>query len=167
MVLEGFYKSEVQDSVQLQTVLALHEQENIRNNEQTSYSGLKTSIRRDVDQTMMTRNFRARNDIVERGAVTKSQNAERKVGECYQWKATGQGSKGDSCSFRHEPASGTRCAGRQEGQSSSLAPKAKAQTDGKTPSKSSGSRGESPSGTRRKIPCRNFLGRVYVSIMLS
>ena len=46
---------------------------------------------------------------------------------------------------------------RQEGQSSSPAPKAKAQTDGKIPSKSSGRRGESPSGTRGKIPCRNIL----------
>ena len=30
-VLEGLYKSKLQDSVQLQTVLALYEQENIRN----------------------------------------------------------------------------------------------------------------------------------------
>ena len=49
----------------------------------------------------------------------------------------------------------------KKGESSSLAPKAKAQTDGQIPSKSSGSRGESLSGTRGKIPCRNFLGRKY------
>ena len=48
---------------------------------------------------------------------------------------------------------GNRCDQRQEGQSSSPALKAKAQTDGKIPSKSSGSRRESPSGTRGKIPC--------------
>ena len=29
-------------------------------------------------------------------------------GECYQWKAVGQCSRGDSCSFGHDPASGTR-----------------------------------------------------------
>ena len=57
MVLEGLYKSKLQDSVQLQTVLALHEQENIRNNEQSIYSRLKTSVRRHIDQTMRTRNF--------------------------------------------------------------------------------------------------------------
>ena len=62
--------------------------------------------------------------MVERGAVTKSQkgrkaSVERKVGECYQWKAIGQCSKGDSCSFSHDPASGNRRHQRQEGQSSS------------------------------------------------
>ena len=54
-------------------------------------------------------------------------------GECFEWKAIGQCSKGDSCSFRHDLASGNICVERQEGHSSSLAPKAKAQTDGQTP----------------------------------
>ena len=44
---------------------------------------------------------------------------------------------------------------RQEGQSFSPAPKAKAQTDRRIPSKSSGRRGRSRSGTRG----RNFFGR--------
>ena len=103
MILEGPYKSKLQDSVRLQTVLALYDQETVRNNEQPSYSRLKTSVRRHIDQTMRTRNFRARTEIVERGAITTSQkgrkaSVERKVGECYQWKASGQCSKGDSCS---------------------------------------------------------------------
>ena len=38
MVLEELYKSKLQDSVQLQTVLALYDQETIRNNGQPSYS---------------------------------------------------------------------------------------------------------------------------------
>ena len=127
MVLEGLYKSKLQDSVQLETPLALYEQENIRNNEHPSLSRLKTSVRRHIDQTMRTRNFRARNETVERGAVTQSQkgrkaSAERKVGEFDQWKAIGQCSKGDSWSFRHDPASGNRCDQRQEGESSSPAP---------------------------------------------
>ena len=163
MVLEGIYKSKLQDSVQLQTVLAVNEQENVRNNEPPSYFGLKTMVRCQIDQTMRTRSFKARCEIVERGAVTKSQtgrkvSVERKVGECYQWKAIRQCSKGDSCSFRHDPVTGnTGEAQRQKGQSSSPAPNAKSQTDGKTPSKSSGSRGESSSGTRGKIPCRYSL----------
>ena len=73
IVLAGFHESKLQDSVQLQTVLALYEQENIRNNETPIYSRLKTSVRRHIDQTMSTRKFRARSEIVERGAVTKSQ----------------------------------------------------------------------------------------------
>ena len=37
-----------------------------RNNEQPSSSRLKTPVRRHVDQTTRTRNFTARNEIVER-----------------------------------------------------------------------------------------------------
>ena len=77
MVLEGQYRSKLQDSVLLQTVLALCEQENIRNNEQPSCSRLKTSERRHIDETMRKRNFGARNEIVKRGAATKSQEGER------------------------------------------------------------------------------------------
>ena len=67
LVLEGSNKSKLQDSVQLQTVLALYEQETVRNKRQTSYVRLKTKVRRQSYQTMRTRNFRARNEIVERG----------------------------------------------------------------------------------------------------
>ena len=57
-----------------------------------------------------------------------------KVEECFQWKSHGQCSKGDSCSFSHDPlASGNRCSRqRPKGRSSSPAflPKVK-QTNGK------------------------------------
>ena len=54
MVLEGLYKSKLEDSVQLQTVLALYDEETVRNNGQPSYSRLKTSVRLHIDQTMRT-----------------------------------------------------------------------------------------------------------------
>ena len=44
VILEGLYKSKLQDSVQLQTVLALYDQETVRNSGQKSYVRLKTSI---------------------------------------------------------------------------------------------------------------------------
>ena len=72
IILEGSCKSNLQDSVQLQTVSAMYDQENVRNNGQTKYLRLKKSVKLHIDQTMRTRNFRARNEIVERGAVTKS-----------------------------------------------------------------------------------------------
>ena len=55
------------------------------------------------------------------------------MGECFQWRAHGQCSKGDPRSFSHDTqASGNSGAGqRREGRSSSPAPKSKAkQTDG-------------------------------------
>ena len=113
MILEGLCKSKLQDSVRLQTVLAMYEQETVRNNGQPSYTRLKTSVRLHVDQMMRANNFRVRNGKVERGAVTKSQKGkkafvERKVGECYQWKANGQCYMEDFCIFRHDPACGNK-----------------------------------------------------------
>ena len=65
------------------------------------------SVKPHIDQMMRTRNFRVRSEVVERGSVTKSQkgkkaHVERKVRECVEWKAHGQCSKGDSCSFSHD-----------------------------------------------------------------
>ena len=77
VILEGLYKSKLQDSVQLQTVLALYGQETVRNNGQTSYLRQITSVKLHLDQMMRTRNFRVRNEVVERGAVTKSQNGKK------------------------------------------------------------------------------------------
>ena len=73
--------------------------------------------------------------LAERGMVTKSQKGkkacvERKVGECYQWNANGQCSRGDSKSFGYDPAFGNkRKDQRRKGQRSSPAPNSKARTD--------------------------------------
>ena len=81
-----------------------------------------------------TRNLNARNERIETGVLVKRHkgkkaSVDRKVGECHQWKATGQCSKGDSCSFSHGSNRG------QKAQSSSLAPKAQTQNDGRKLSK--------------------------------
>ena len=60
-------------------------------------------------------------------------NVERKVRDCWQWQATGQRSKGDSCGFHH----GVRASGngsellKQKERTSSLGPNSKATKDGK------------------------------------
>ena len=86
-------------------MLALYDPETVRNKKQTSYSRLKTSMRLFFDQKMRSGNLKDRNDMIQR-AVTRSRkenraNVERKVGDCWQWQATGQCSKGDSCGFHH------------------------------------------------------------------
>ena len=73
MVLEGLHKSKLQNSVQLQTVLALFDQETARNSGKPNCSQLKTVAKLDTAQMLRTRNFRVRNHIVERGSVTKNQ----------------------------------------------------------------------------------------------
>ena len=106
LILEGLYKSKLENSVQLQTLLALYDQEATRSKE-PNYQHLKTALKLHADQMMRTRNFRVPSDVVKRGSVTKSQKGnkacvERKVGEWFQWKVHGQCSKGDPCSFSHD-----------------------------------------------------------------
>ena len=136
VILKGLYKSKLQDSVQLQTVLALYDQETVRNNGQTSFLRLKTSVKLHIGQMMRTRSFRVRNEGVERGSVTKGQKGKKacvggKVEECFQRRAHGQCSKGESCRFSHDrQAQGDMCIGqRRKGRSSSPAPNSKAKTE--------------------------------------
>ena len=87
-----------------------------------------------MDQMIRTRNFRAQNERIETGVFVKSHkgknvSVDKKSGEFWQWKANGQCSRGDSCSFRHGSDRGQRV------QRSSLAPKAQTQVDGRMPSK--------------------------------
>ena len=136
-ILEGLYKSKLQNYVQLRTSMTLNVQETARS-KKPNYQQLKTAVKLHVDRMMRFRNFRVRNDVSERGSVTKCQNGnnafvERKVGECFQWKAHGEYSQGDSRSFSHDILdSGNRGRGqRRKGRSSSPASHSKAkQTDG-------------------------------------
>ena len=65
-ILERLYKSKSQNSVLLQTLLALCDQETARNNGKPNYSQLKTVVKLHIGEMMKTRNFRVRNDVVER-----------------------------------------------------------------------------------------------------
>ena len=56
MILEGLYKSKLQNSVQLQTVLALYDQETARSKEPNHFL-LKTAVKLHIDQMVRTRNF--------------------------------------------------------------------------------------------------------------
>ena len=137
-ILVGLYKSKLQNSAQPRTVMTLYDQELGRNNGTPNNQQLNTAVKLHIGQMMRNRNFKAQNDIVERGSVTKSQKGnnayvEREVGDCFHCKAHGQCSKGDSCSFSHDPllASGNRGSSqRRKGRSSSPASHSKAkQTD--------------------------------------
>ena len=139
-------------------MLALYDPETVRNKKQTSYSRLKTSVRLFYDQKMRSRNLKARKDMIH-GGVTRSRkeikaNVERKVRVCWQWQATGQCSKGDSCGFHH----GVRASGNgsepleQKERTSSLAPHSKATKDGK--GKSSDEKDGKSVDNRNKIPCQ-------------
>ena len=94
--LEGLYAFfEMRESVWLQTVLAMYDQEIDRDRAMPSCQRLKTMVRRHIDQMSRTRNFRARNERIETGVSVKSHkgrkvSVDRKVQECDQSKANGQ-----------------------------------------------------------------------------
>ena len=153
-VLESSYKMKIRESVQLQTVLAMYDQEIDRDRAMPNFQRWKIMVRRYIDQTIRTRNFRARNESIETGVLVKSQHGSALKGEwekCYQWKAHGHSSREDSCSFSHGNNRG------QPAQSSSLAPRAQRQIDGRRPSQGGSPRGSSPSGKRGQKPCKNDL----------
>ena len=110
---------------------------------------LRTMARQHIDQTIRRRNFKAWNERTGTGILVnchkgRNVSAERKVGDCYQWKANGQCSKGDSCSLNHGSRSG------QGAPSSSSTSKAPTQTDGRTPYTFCRPRGASPSGLKAR-----------------
>ena len=129
MVLEGLYKSKLQESVQLETVLALYDHETVRNSGQPSYSNLKFSCKTPyLSSDQISKPPSPERDRWGRRGDQESEKGKkadvvRKVAECYLWNANGQRSRGDSCSFSHEPAFGNeREAQRRKAQQSSPAP---------------------------------------------
>ena len=64
MILEGLYKSNFQNSVKLQTALALYDQETARSKEPNCQQ-LKTAVKLHIDQMLRTRRFRVGDEVVE------------------------------------------------------------------------------------------------------
>ena len=163
-ILEGLCKSKLQKFCSTSDCDGLVCSRGCSKRWNTDLSAIKkTEVKLHNDQMMRHRNFRVRNDVVERGSVTKSQkgnkaHVEGQVGECFQWKAHAQCSKGDSCSFSRDPlASGSKGKGqRRKGRSSSPASYSKAKKtdgEGQTSSQGSGNKQEN-SIDKSEIPCR-------------
>ena len=105
-ILEGLCKLRIRESEKPKTVLELYNMEIHQKKAGPDYHKLKTLVKRSFEQNLRIKNFGARNGIYETNAVVKNQGTkqrkQRSPGECWQWKATGQCSKGDNCSFRHD-----------------------------------------------------------------
>ena len=105
-ILGGLYKLRIRESEKLKTVLELYNMEIHQKKAGPDYHRLKTMVKRSIEQDLRIRNFEARNGNYERNAVVKNQGTkqrgQRTFGDCWQWEANGQCSKGDNCSFRHD-----------------------------------------------------------------
>ena len=105
-ILESLYTLRIRESEKLKTVLELYDLETHQKKLGPDYHRLKTMVKRSIEQNLRMKNFEARNGNYETNAVVKNQGTkqreQRTLGDCWQWKANGQGSKGENCSFRHD-----------------------------------------------------------------
>ena len=96
-----------------------------------------------------------KNGNYERNAVVKNQGTkqreQRTLGDCWQWEANGQCSKGDSCSFRHDINK------RAKSTQPNCSPSSSTRQNGRNASRTRSPRGKSPSGRMYRWPCKDYL----------
>ena len=153
---KNMFKLRIRESDRLKTVLELYDLEIHQKISKPDYQRLKTMVKRNINQKVRSRNFDARKRRI--GTVAMVQNrrdqrgVERGPGECYQWKAKGQCSKRDSCSFRHGE-------NKRAKPTPTSAPPSKPPTEkdgGNTPRRKS-LRGRSLSGKFARQPRRDYI----------
>ena len=87
--------------------------------------------------------------IRDKTACTK--NSWRNLGDCWQWKANGQCSEGDNCSFRHDMNK------RAKPTQPNSSPSSSTRQNVKNASRTRSPRGRSPSGRMSRWPCKDYL----------
>ena len=155
-ILEGMYKLRMRESEKLKNVLELYDLEIHQKTAGPDYHRLKTMVKRSIEHNLRHKNFGARYGNYETSAVVNNQGTkqreQRSQGDCWQWKANGQCSKGDNCSFRHDmnkrakptqPNPSPRSSTQQSVQ------KKKHREPRRSP------RGRSPSGRIARLPCKD------------
>ena len=112
-------------------------------------------VKRSIEQDIRNKNVGIRNGNYEGNAVVMSQETKQRVqrtlGDCWQWKADGQCSKGDTCSFRHDM--------NERGKMTQSNPSLNSfmQQNERKASRTRSPRGRSPSGRMFRWPCKNYL----------
>ena len=121
------------------------------------YRRLKTMVKRSIEQNLRNRNFGSRNGNFETSAVVKNQGTkqreQRTPGGCWQWKANGQCSKGDNCSFRHDVNK------RAKMTQPNPSPNPFMQQNERNASRTRSPRGKSPSGRMFRLPCKGITSK--------
>ena len=105
-ILERLYILRILECEKLKTMLELYDLEIHQKEIGPDYYRLKTMVKRSIEQEIRNNNFGNRNGNFEKNAVVKNQGTKQRgqriLGECWQWEANGQCSKGDNSSFRHD-----------------------------------------------------------------
>ena len=154
-ILEGLYKLRKRESEKIKTVLELYDLEIHQKKIGRDYHRLKTMVKRSIEQDLRNRNFGARNGNYERNAVVKNQGTKQRgqriLGDCWQWEANGQCSKGNNCSFRHDVNK------RAKMTQPNPSPNSFMQQNERNASRTRSPRGKSPSGRMSRWHCKDCL----------
>ena len=154
-ILESLYKLRIRESEKLKTVLELYNLEIHQKKAGTDYHRLKTMVKRSIEQNVRMNHFEARNGNYETSAVVKNQGIKqrerRSTGDCWQWKANGQCSEGDNCSFRHDMNK------RAKSTQPNLSPRFSMQQSVRNASRTRSPGGRSPSWKMARLPCKDYL----------
>ena len=154
-ILEGLYKLRIREYEKPKTVLKLFNMEIHQKKLEPDYLRLKTMVKRSIEQEIRNKNFGARNGNFEKNAVVKNQGTKQRVqrilGDCWQWEANGQCSRGHNCSFRHDINK------RGQMTQSNPSPNSFMQQNERNASRTRSPRGKSPSGRMSRWPCRDYL----------
>ena len=154
-ILEGLYKLRIRESEKLKTVLELYNMEIHQKKLGPDYHRLKTMVKRSIEQNLRMKNFEARNGHFETSVVVKNQGVkqreQRSLGDCWHWKANGQCSKGDNCSFQHDKDK------RAKSTQPNPSPRSSTQQNERKASRTRSPRGRRPSGKMVRLPCKDYL----------
>ena len=147
--LESLYKLRIRASEKLKTVLELYDTDIHQKKAGPDYHRFKTMVQRSIEQNLLIKNFEGRNGNNERNAVFKNQETKQRgqttPGDCWQWKANGQCSKGDNCSFRHDVNKRAKLTQPNPSPSSFM-----------RQNERNASRTRSPSGRMSRWPCKDY-----------
>ena len=125
------------------------------NKAEPDYHRLRTMVKSSIEQNLRMQNFEDRNGNFETSAVVTNpkvkQREQRSLGYCWQWKANGQCSKGNSCSFRHDQDK------RAKSKQPNPSPRSSTQQNVKNASGNKSPGDRSPSGKMARLPCKDYL----------
>ena len=103
----------------------------------------------------MNKEFCSQKRKYEMNAVVKDQGTKQRaqttLGDCWQWKANVQCSKGDNCSFRHDMNK------RAKTTQPNPSPSSSTRQNERNASRTRSPRGKSPSGRMSRWPCKDYL----------
>ena len=148
-ILDSLYKLRIRESDQLKTVLELYDTEIHQKISRPDYQKLKTIVKRSTDQKLRLRNFDARNERIETGAVVASRRGLKEFAI--------NGKQKGSVREDTNAVSGTTVMSVQNRHQKPLHPLGPPTQRGRNASRKGALRGRSPPGKSNRQPCKNIL----------